>query len=349
MGEDRTVKTQTRRILCWQELIDARESHFARLEALYAGEPLEHTFLLWGYLGRGRADPYVEPERWVHEALDDLAERAELLRDRAVFRPLVIEPRLYGVHFIDRILGAEVFELTPGNWQNRLLETPIGRLEPPDLDLDETWALERRVAEAFLEAGVTVPVYSLPTLSAVQNTALNIYGDQLLLAMHADPEAVHHDFQVINDLICTLHRWYIERIPSRQLQPVLADERTQPPGFGQLCGCSSQLVSAEQYRSLIAPYDDALLSVYPQGGMIHLCGSHTQHLHVWRDMRSLRAVQVNDRAAHDLEVFIDALRDDQVLYVVPCRGMPLERIIEMTRGRRAVIVAEADEPLPARA
>ena len=45
------------------------------------------------------------------------------------------------------------------------------------------------------------------------------------------------------------------------------------------------------------PLDDALLGDYPDSGMIHLCGSHGQHIQSFRDMRHLHAVQLNDRAA----------------------------------------------------
>ncbi|MBM3237767.1 hypothetical protein FJZ31_15875 [Candidatus Poribacteria bacterium] len=79
-----------------------------------------------------------------------------------------------------------------------------------------------------------------------------------------------------------------------------------------------------------------MLSVYPYGGMIHLCGRHTQHLPVWRDMKSRRAVQTNDRASEDVDKYFNELRDHQILYVNPCDGMPVERIREMTQGRRVV-------------
>ncbi|MCX7599753.1 MAG: hypothetical protein N2512_12930 [Armatimonadetes bacterium] len=35
--------------------------------------------------------------------------------------------------------------------------------------------------------------------------------------------------------------------------------------------------------------------------------------------------------------------DDQLIYVNPYNGMPVERIIEITRGRRAVVVADLSE------
>jgi hypothetical protein len=63
-------------------------------------------------------------------------------------------------------------------------------------------------------------------------------------------------------------------------------------------------------------------------------------------MASLRAVQVNDRAAEDLDIYFNELRDDQVICVNPCDGMPVERIMQITAGQRAVVVADLEEPLP---
>ncbi len=57
-------------------------------------------------------------------------------------------------------------------------------------------------------------------------------------------------------------------------------------------------------------------------------------------MKPLRAVQLNDRAAEDLEVYWNGLRPDQLFYVNPCPGMPVERIMKITGGRRLVIIAD---------
>ncbi len=137
-----------------------------------------------------------------------------------------------------------------------------------------------------------------------------------------------------------MHKWYLDHLPLEQLQPVLPHTRAQPPGYGQLCGCSTQLLPPDLYEEFVAPLDEELLTVYPNGGMIHLCGVHTQHIPVWRQMKPLRAVQLNDRAAEDLEVYWNGLRPDQLFYVNPCPGMPVERIMKITGGRRLVIIAD---------
>jgi hypothetical protein len=97
------------------------------------------------------------------------------------------------------------------------------------------------------------------------------------------------------------------------------------------------LLSGQQYRDYVAPLDDALLSVYPHGGLIHLCGAHTQHIPVWRDMKSLRAVQLNDRATEDLEEFYYGLRGDQIIYVRPTPTMTVQRIYEISGGGHRIV------------
>lgn len=97
-----------------------------------------------------------------------------------------------------------------------------------------------------------------------------------------------------------------------------------------------------------APLDDELLSLWPRGGMIHLCGAHTQHIPAWREMKSLRAVQLNDRAAEDYEVYFRQLRDDQIIYLHPTLTMSVERAMAISGGERLVLCAEVTPP-PCRA
>ena len=339
------MKTEAQIRLCDNALLEMREAHFSRLRGLYEGNPPDFAFVLNGIVGNSSANPYKDPEQWLDEALDDLARRSEVLMDSMVFRPLVVEFGPYGVHFIDRILGANVY-YAEGQWWVDYLETPVGELEYPDLESSDTWLLARKVAEAFVHRGVTVPLLGLPTLSSALNIGVNLYGEELVVTMLTRPDAAHHDLKVINDLICDLHRWYLENVPLEQLQPVVAAWRCQPPGFGQLCGCTCHLLPLDMYKEFVAPLDDELLSVYPNGGMIHLCGEHTQHIPIWREMRSVRAIQVNDRASEDLEIYFNELRDDQIIYLNPTDTMTVDRAMEITGGRRIVLVAEVPEPLP---
>jgi hypothetical protein len=321
-----------------RELVAVRERHLARLQhlpALAAGEP---AFVLWG-IEEFADDVLPAPERFLAEALGRLEARVAAALDEAIFRPLSVTYTPRGVHFIDHIFGADVFRLESG-WQTRTLSTPVGTLALPDVAADEGVRGARAFAEALLAREMPGVLLGMPVLSSVLNVAVNLYGQEILLALLEEPAAAQHDLQIIHDTILACHDWYLAQVPDSLRQGIVVGGRCQPPGRGQLCGCTTQLLPRALYEEFFAPFDEALLAHYPGGGMIHLCGAHTQHLPVWRAMPSLRAVQLNDRAAEELALYWHGLREDQVLYVNPCEEMPVERILAITGGVRTVIVAD---------
>jgi len=335
------MKTETIRRLCDPELLEIRRQHFRRLEMVFNGQS-EIPFKLLGRGCNGQSDIFNQPQAWVDEALEDAAVNAGQIRDERVFRPVSVNPWIYGVHFVDKLLGARVFDLDgTGNWQAAPLASKVGTLAEPAIERDAAWVLARRIAEAFLEASVSVPLFAPPVLSSPFNIAMNLYGQEFLVALLEDPSAARRDLRVITDLILMLHRWFIAAIPFEQLQMIETRGRIQPPGHGQICGCSCQLLPPDLYREFIAPCDGEILALYPGGGMIHLCGVHAQHLPAWRELPSLRAVQLNDRAALDLPAYFSELRKDQIVYVNPSQEMPPERIAEITGGRRVVMVCDS--------
>ena len=309
------------------------------MQGIYGGRNCPPTAVM-GILGTAE-DPgliYENPELWVTCAMEDLAARAEAAVSEKYFVPLCIESALYGVHFIDKILGAKVF-FQDGQWYNHYMEHEVGRLEEPDLESNEVWILAKRVAKAFVEQGVTVPLFGLPTIASALNISVNLYGEEMLVALITDPEGARHDLEIINEVLVKIHRWYRSHIPESQLQPVISWERTQPPGYGQICGCTTQLISPELYREFIMKLDEAVLGVYPRGGMIHLCGRHRQMIPLFAQMENLKSVQLNDRAAEDLEYYVRGLKGDQIIYLNPCPGMTIERGLEITGGRRLILAA----------
>jgi hypothetical protein len=283
----------------------------------------------------------LDATEYLAQALPRLADRAAAGLDAEVFRPIAVTYNPRGVHFIDHIFQADVFQIGD-SWQARTLGRPVGTLAQPDVDADEGVRATREFATELLQLDLPGVLLGMPTLSSVLNIAVNLYGQEILLAMAQDGPAARRDLGIIHETILACHHWYLRNVPAARRQCILPGQRCQPTGRGQLCGCTTQLVSASHYAEFIAPLDDALLAAYPHGGMIHLCGSHTQHIPVWRRMRSLRSLQLNDRAAEDLAIYQAGLRADQVLYVNPCDGMPVERIMRITGGERVVIVANLE-------
>lgn len=322
------------------KLINIRDVWFDRLHRLFAGnDDTETVFALNGINGQATDNSlmYSEPERWVAECLGNLAESAEQAQNTDVFTPLCVEYSAFGVHFVDSIFGCNVY-FKDGQWQSDYLSGEIGALTAPDLDKSEPWQLAIRAAKAFTNADVTLPLFGLPTIASALNIAVNLYGEQILTEMLCNPENAAHDLKVINDTLIELHRRMLKLIPANQLQPVCAASRTQPPGFGQLCGCTTQLISPDCYREMAAPFDSELLSVYPHGGMIHLCGTHEHHIPAFRETQALRSFQLNDRASEGLAEYYNGLRADQIIYFTPCEKISAEKAVEITGGERLVLI-----------
>ncbi len=335
---------QTKSILNDERYLREQNLWFQKLREIFEGDETRPLVLngisSWNTVyGPDGAPSYDNVEDLAEKDLLALAARMPGALRRDQFRPACVEQGFYGVHFVDRIFGAEVF-FRSGQWYNRTLENEVGDLKEPDLERNETWRLAREYAEAFFEKDAVVPLFGLPTVASVLNIAINLYGERILVAMLEDEDAARHDLSLINGVLIRIHRWYLDSFPIERIQPVISWGRTQPPGYGQLCGCSTQLVSPALYEKFIMPLDDALLGVYPSGGMIHLCGSHTHLLPLFAGMPHLRSVQLNDRAAGDLELYVRTLRKDQVIYFCPCREMPLETGVEIAKNRKLVVNAD---------
>jgi hypothetical protein len=335
-------------ILNNEYFMEKKTNWMTRLNNLFNGksDPYldEYVFVLDGIEGSSGCDLYKNPEEWIIGCLEDLASKIEDTKKEFTFVPACVSYPLYGVHFVDKIFGANVF-FKDDQWWSDYIKTPVGKLSMPDLDNNEVFSLAKKACLVFLDQNVKLPFFGLPTIASALNIGINLYGQEILIAMMTDKEAVKHDLRVIQDVLIALHKWYQEFLPVENLQPVIPAQRTQPYNYGQICGCSTALISADCYNEFIEPLDAELLGTYEHGGMIHLCGSHLQHIKSFQKMKELRAVQVNDRAAHDLETYYTELRKDQILYLAPCREMTVEKTLKITGGNRLVIQGDQGGPV----
>ncbi len=332
------MKSQTHDILNDPELIAIRDDYFRRMQAVYDGtNDGEPAFVLSGLTPECEIPDDATLEQTMHLQFDAMASQAHLTRDPRIFRQLASVASPHGLSWEDDFFPLLPAEPDPVTKLRRIAE-PVGSLEMPDLDKSEAWRNMKRSAEIFLEADVKLPLFSAPAITGALVKAADLYGaERLLLAMYDDPAAVHHDMQVLTDINIAMRQWFIDNIPHQQLQGIIHRLRGQPPGYGQIDGCTAQLLSPQLYREFSAPYDDATLSIYPNGGMLHICGFHQHHTPAWREMQSLRVLQLSGDAMTFLPQYFDELRDDQVMYVSPHETMSLEGIMRATGGRRVVI------------
>lgn len=342
---------KVREILSDPELIGIRKYHEDRLTALFNGEKLDQPMFISGLSTRLNHLPDDDIKEIVRNQMQDLAKIAEYSKDKEIFKSLALGTWLYGVHFVDKIFGAETMwtgqtedkEWDTSRWWAHNIKTKVGALEMPDYKNSFAFKAYAKTIEAYKSWNVTVPYIQTQVLSSTVNVFLNIYGSDGQADLLLEPKKAKKDIGIITDLIYELHKWSIENIPKDQYSPILNGIRGMPQGYGQICGCASQLVSAEVYRNYFAPSDEKIFSLYPNGGLIHLCGSSTQHIPLWRKMMCMRAFQLNDRASEDYEQYFNELREDQIIYLEPTKTMTIEKAMKISGGKRTVFVADEIE------
>jgi len=332
------LKAETLDKLNDPNLIAMDRKHVQRMEALYAGEDDSNDlYVLYGKsAGLDLADESLSLEEKLANALDELAADADRLTDEQTFRPLVLNADMFGVHYIDNIFARACFGIET-KWGHRANDFEVGSLTEIDLDNDPYWIAAKEATLKFLEVEAPLVRMTPICLANSLNTAMNLYGQSLLMAFYDNPEGVRNDFQLINDVIVTMHKWYRDTVPADKLATIAAGVRFMPPGHGHLDGCSTQMLSPDQYDEFVRDLDDAITSVWPNGSMLHLCGAHTQHLPTWSKLDSFKAFQLCDGPNAELEDYYTQSRDDQIIYVGPTAKISMDRIMDITGGWRIIL------------
>ena len=334
------------RSLSWvtPEISAAQAYYSKRFEDLYAGKPVSgpvalngrmygHSHGLWG---TNDPDPLNQPSAWIDDVLTDMVANASETANMKTFKPLLAEFDVFGTHYIDALFGAKVY-FHEGQVWSEPLDCDMADIAMPDLSKNEVFVKSVALARKVVEVSQGRFFISNPVLSCPINIGINIFGDKLLWGLVERPDAARHALRIINNVILECMKAFNEAIPCKQHRTGCGNSRYAPDGFGLIDGCATQLVSAGHYAEFFAPLDAELLGAYANGGMIHLCGAHAQHIPAWRSMKKLRSVQINDRAADDLLLYAKGLRPDQVIYVGATANTPMSTILEVAKTRPIVI------------
>jgi hypothetical protein len=244
---------------------------------------------------RRRADgnePFVRPEvgftpRWFRERLqidfgrrwhDDPAYRRETviaMRDelRRPFpgtriggidrpdKPLDLLTGVYGIAPVPAIYGIPV-GFAEDNWPNcehrHLCDDEVDRLEPPDLDANPFF--QNIMAQVDWIAEREGRVEGFINWQGVLNGAFRLRGEQLFIDMMTNRERCRH----LLDCVCTTMIEGAKRLHEKQR------ESGVEVGFITVSNCVVNMVSPEQYRELLLPFDRRIADEFGCIG-IHNC------------------------------------------------------------------------------
>lgn len=344
----KSLSTAAKKLLNDPKRIAKRDEWFLKMENVYNGKIEDPVVCIGGFAGTCTAEHLIltDPERWVVECLEDIASHIEKTENQYCFVPACVECDIYTTHFSDTIFGATVhWNPVSNQWYNDYLEIEPSELKFPDMEKSETWNIAKRAALAFIKNDVALPLFDLPIIGSALNQFVNLWSEKALLEMAVDEEGAGKILKIINNTLIYMHKWYLSVFPKKQLHYVYSTSRAQPPGFGQIDGCTTQLISADMYRNLVMPLDEELLSTYPRGGMMHICGHHLQHLESFRAMPHLRAFEMPSPAGDDFEAYFNGLRGDQVIYFSANKTVSREDALRISKGKRIILQGGTEEPV----
>jgi hypothetical protein len=325
------------------DVLAVQRAHQRDWEMLCRGEQPDHVPLFTnGRLGLPWVAPY-KIESWLAEELAFLRAHMDAYRNKAIYHVLGLTLDRYDLHFGSAVMGCRVSGEDGGPvWWDTLQN--MGRrmqdFEAVDLDQCQPFQSLLRDLKFVVEATEGLIPVELPYLGDALLEAVNLFGQDFLLSLAADPGLANRLLERVTRTILEMRRRFLAVAPAAPLCAHGMGTRPLPPGYTLLYECSTQLISAETYQRFVQPWDVEVAGCQARGFGIHLCGRHTQHLGAWREIPALRAFQLNGEACADLEVYCRESRPDQFIIYWPSEKYNIDYALRLTGGRRIAVLAE---------
>jgi len=192
-------------------------------------------------------------------------------------RPLLDTDLLAGEYLQAQLLGCEVRfteNQAPEVLALNLDDTQAMALAPPDLSAHPLW----RQYEAQLQALSCRYGYaeSYLDMCGVQNLALSLRGEALMMDYYSDPDIANHVLDVATRCILAVAE-RIGRYTPNLAQGVSAIIKQTAPSLYLTSNCTVEMVSANTYEEFLLPFDLRLAQAHPPFG-VHHCGQSCQRL-----------------------------------------------------------------------
>jgi len=219
----------------------------------------------------------VQSERRMRQALSDRFGDLGLGEADARPRPVVGPVHLAIGFVVQALLGCQVrYSEKDAPWVigARMTDDQVWALQVPDLLTTSPMAEIIAMMDA-LEAEFGYLEGDIPW-DGVQNTALDLRGQQLFLDYYDNPELVDHLFSVIAETIYQVASYVRSRTgtSSVSLNRIVAKI---DPQLNLHSNCSVQMISGSTYESFLLPYECWLAErLQPYG--IHHCGDNLEHV-----------------------------------------------------------------------
>ena len=334
------------------DVLANKRMHQERLAKLCRGERLLSVPKVVSHVPRL---PYIGPydrDAWLAEQLEYLRQNVNLFENESIFNVFGLSLCRLDLHFAGAVLGSPVIasDTAPVDWQPlSKIGVKMRDFRAPVLDDNEVFIEMIDLAKFVVEATEGRIPIEIPYISEPLVEAVNVFGEEFLLALAHERELVEKVLDEITSTIIAMRRRFFKAVPGFAFWPHGFSFRIMPEQHTLLFGCTTQLISPEAYRKYILERDRRLLRCHALGGCIHLCGHHTQHLETWKSMSEVKAFQLNGDACDDLEEYWLSLRPDQFIIFHASNRVSIENAIDITGGRQLVIYSDEAKIRPVQA
>lgn len=226
-------------------------------------------------------------------------------------RPILFSDLLACGFLYSQLLGCEVVfqkDNAPQVLPAGLTDEAVEALTAPDLDRHPLWQRVQTQIDGFLrDFGY---VESAINLMGIQNIALDLRGEELLMGYYDDPDLNHKLFGVVTDLSLDIGRrlYAVSPVVSGGVTSII---KQVCPAVYLTSNCSVTMISNQQYCEHLLPYDLRLAEAFPCFG-IHHCGSNTEAvIEGYLKVPNLKFLEIG--AGSDLPAVAKAIGDRDIL------------------------------------
>lgn len=192
-------------------------------------------------------------------------------------RPILGTDLLAAGYLYSELMGCRI-KYEPDNSPQvccrELDEEEINEVFAPDLKTSEVWQRTQKQIDYLLEKfGYVLPCVNL---QGIQNIAMDLMGQNAMVAFYTDPESIERLLKKITKLSImagTQFRKLSEHISSG----VTAIVSKTCPKVYLTSNCTVEMISNELYEEFLLPHDQELARTFGCFG-IHHCGSTMEHV-----------------------------------------------------------------------
>jgi len=192
-------------------------------------------------------------------------------------RPLLGTEFLAAGYLYSQIMGCDIVYQEDNSPQvicMKLDETTIGTVQVPNLDKNPIWQDTQKQIQYFLDQYGHVETYI--NLMGIQNVALDMMGQELMISYYTAPEEVDLLLGKVTKLTLEIGKRF-QLLSSDLSGGVTAITRKTMPECYVTSNCSVDMISNNLYEEFLLKYDQLLADAFPCFG-IHHCGQTMEHV-----------------------------------------------------------------------